>query len=314
MIVIIPAAGRGLRLRPITNHIPKPLVYVGTKRIIDYILDSYKGLNISKIIFITGYKKEIFEEYVRTNYNYNMEFIEQKSLNGLADALLLGMNTNKNEDVLIQLSDTIVNTNIKDFISLKNNIIAVKIVDNPSRFGIVYERENKIYDMIEKPDTIESKKAIVGLYYFSNIQEIKSAIEYIIKNNIKTKNEYQITDAMKYMIEKDIPMYSYSIDKWIDCGNNEMLIKANRELLKQEDLDNYYTEITKIGSIIGDNVSIFGKCEIINSKISNSIIFPGCKIIDSEINNSIIGYNCEINEFSGQLILGNDCIIEKEEE
>lgn len=313
MRIVIPAAGKGLRLRPATLSMPKPLIHVGTGRFIDYIMAMFEGVEFDSFAFITGYRADMFEEYMRSRYSYNMEFIRQDVQDGLASAVGLGIETaSDNESVLVLLSDTLIRTDINAFTDDKKSRIAVMHVDDPSRFGIVYEKDGLIYDMIEKPARSDSDLAITGLYHFSNAGALKDSIRYIKANNIRTRGEYQITDAMKHMIEQGEKMYSASVDEWIDCGTNDMLLRVNGRLLEESGRENYIDNSEVIDSRIGDNVSVFEGCRITDSVIENSIIGPGTVISSCSLKDSVIGENCNIHGLSGQAIIGANADIKKE--
>ncbi|HEY2824070.1 MAG TPA: sugar phosphate nucleotidyltransferase, partial [Gemmatimonadales bacterium] len=89
MKVIIPLAGKGTRLLPITNTVPKPLLKVAGRPVMDYVLDKLQGLEVEELIFITGHLKEQVERYVRQHYKLPARFVEQKVQDGTAGAVNL---------------------------------------------------------------------------------------------------------------------------------------------------------------------------------------------------------------------------------
>ena len=89
MQVIIPLAGKGTRLRPHTHLVPKPLLKVAGRPVMDWVMDKLQGLQVSEIIYITGHLKEQVEQYVRASYKYPSRFIEQKVQDGTAGAINL---------------------------------------------------------------------------------------------------------------------------------------------------------------------------------------------------------------------------------
>ncbi len=313
MKIIIPAAGIGKRLRPHTLTLPKPLVKVGKSTIIDYVIDSLKKIDYDEMIFITGYKEEILKQYLNKHYTFKKKFVFQKDPKGLGHAVYMGLKEiDDNEQIIVLLSDTIIECDMNLLADKNINYIGTMEVDDPSRFGIVYEKNDDITDMIEKPQGLSHGKAIVGFYYFRNAGILKKAIELLIHNNIKTKDEYQLTDAMKSMLISGEPFRSISIDKWIDCGNHEMLLKANHKLLKRENIKNHLLgEI--IDSNIMKNVSVFKNCKIINSTLENCIIDNNSEIKNCNLNNSVIGKNCIIKNINGSIITGDYTVILKED-
>ena len=89
MQVIIPLAGKGTRLRPHTHLVPKPLLKVAGRPVMDWVMDRLEGLDITELIFITGHLKEQVEEFARTRYRIPSRFIEQKVQDGTAGAINL---------------------------------------------------------------------------------------------------------------------------------------------------------------------------------------------------------------------------------
>ncbi len=313
MKVIIPAAGIGKRLRPHTLTVPKPLIKVGKKTIIDYVINSLKKIEYDEMIFITGYKEELLKQYLKKNYTFKKRFVFQETARGLAEAIYLGLeHIDDNEKVIVLLSDTIIECNL-DLLSEQNiNYIGTMKVNDPSRFGVVYEENGSIIEMIEKPQGLSEGNAIVGFYYFKNAGILKKAIKLLIDNNIKTKDEFQLTDAMKIMLKNGEPFKSIMIDKWIDCGNHKMLLKANHELLKRESNENYLLGKI-IDSNVMENVSVFDNCEIIKSKLNNCIIDNNSIIENCKLNNSVIGKNCIIKNVNCSIIAGDYTVILKED-
>lgn len=311
MRVVIPAAGLGTRLRPHTLTMPKPLMHVGSGRMIDYVMASFKDLDVSEVTVITGYMEEQLIDYLKNGYQYEFSFITQEQRLGLGHAVYQSLYEESDEDILIVLSDSIIQTDMDAFTQSMSSV-AVMEVDEPEHFGIVSTDGEMITDMAEKPRGLEKGYAITGLYYFSDGISLRAYLKHIIDNGIMTKNEYQLTDAMKMMIENNIPMRAVEADKWIDCGTHDMLIEANRELLAMENRTNFCEGDTGSSSI-GNNVSVFGNARIIESNVANSIIMENAVIKNCDIKNSVIGRNCTVENFRGRLIASDFTSVTKED-
>src|SRR2546426_4414055 len=89
MKVIVPLAGKGTRLLPLTKRVPKPLVRVAGRPVMDYVMDAVKGLDVEELIVITGHLKESVERYILEHYDIPAKFVEQKKLDGTAGAINL---------------------------------------------------------------------------------------------------------------------------------------------------------------------------------------------------------------------------------
>lgn len=295
MKVIIPAAGLGKRLRPNTLSMPKPLLRVGKKRIIDYVISSISSLSYDEIIFITGYMHNDLKQYISSSYSFPMQFIIQKEMRGLADAVYLGLErVDIDDDIIVLLSDTIISADFTFKDKSRCNYVGVMGVDDPSRFGIVTCNGDNIVSMTEKPDNPTSNLAIAGIYYFHRAEDIKRAIDYLYENKVKHNDEYQLTDAMRIMMKRGACFRTMNINRWIDCGTHEMLLKANE--------------------MLGfDTVSAGRDVKIIDSEVDNSIIDDGTLIEKSHIKNSLIGKYCTIRNFTGTVYAGDYTVIEKED-
>ncbi|WP_300370853.1 sugar phosphate nucleotidyltransferase [Brachyspira sp.] len=327
MKVIIPAAGEGTRLRPHTITKPKPILPIAGATIIDFIMKEISSIgDLDEIIFIVGYLKDHMIEYLTNKYkNIKLTFVEQKEYKGLAHAIYLTKDYINNDDkIFIILGDTIFKLNLSNIVSKNENALGVCEVDNPSRFGIAILNENGVITkLIEKPQEPISNLALTGMYNIVNTKELFEAIEYIIKNNIKTKNEYQLTDALQYMIEKGILFKTFKLDGWYDCGEKSTMIETNRNIIKHEILSKgikdtaiippvFIDKDVKIeNSVIGPYVHIGTNSKIENSILKNCIIFEEVNMSNAFIDNSIISEKVTYKGKTHSMDIGASITIEQ---
>ncbi|MDD2717499.1 MAG: sugar phosphate nucleotidyltransferase [Candidatus Wallbacteria bacterium] len=313
MKVIIPVAGVGTRLAPFTYTLPKVLLPVAGKPMLGHTLDKLKELrDVSEVIFIIGHLGELIREYVRDNYNFKASYIEQTERLGLGHAIHLAREICllNPEPVLIVLGDTLFE--IKGRIEMDpqaDGLIAVKSVDDPKRFGIAEVEGDLITRLVEKPEQPKSNLAIIGVYYFKNTVLLFECLDEIIRKNIRTKNEFQITDAMQLMLDKHARLKAIEIEAWYDCGKTETLLSTNRELLRQSGSVNHGKVVN---SVIIPPVNIDEQTEIENSVIGPYVSVTGAKIKNSVIRDSIINRDSTIENtiFSGSLVGQGASIIE----
>ncbi len=311
LYALIPAAGIGKRLRPFTFAKPKPLLEVAGKPILFHILDILSSFPFTKKILIVNYLKEILQQSILDAYPQEKEkwmFIEQKETLGLGHAVYIGIKDLPDEGSLfIVLGDTIFFASLEEVFSSFIPLISLQKVSDPSRFGVarIEEKEKRILEIIEKPKNPPSPYAFTGIAYFPQIKPLKEALEHIIKNHIQTHNEYQLTDAISYLIqEKKEKVGYFFLEEWIDCGTKEALLEANQKLLQKEKKESFIGENTILNKTKILPYSSIGKgCKIENSIIENSIIEDNVNIKDSYIKNSIIGERSTIKSFSGSLFL-----------
>jgi glucose-1-phosphate thymidylyltransferase len=321
MKAILPVAGIGTRLRPQTVNTPKAMVSVAGKPILGHILDDLLKSNIDDVIFIVGFYKEHIIEYVNEEYpNIKATFIYQKEMNGLGHAIWKAKEITANEDILIILGDTIYDVDLSKFIDSKNSVLGLRQVADPRRFGVAETTSDKklVTKLVEKPDRPKSNLAIVGLYYIKNSKELMDALQYLIDNDIRTKNEFQLTDALQKNIEDGKKFEVFEINDWYDCGQADELLKTNQHILSNMKFDTsvmvenaliiepcaiHPTAVIK-NSIVGPNVSIGKNTEIKNSIVKNSIIASNCRLESKNIIDSIIGHDCDLKDQPRQLNLG----------
>src|SRR3989440_5237032 len=195
MKVIVPLAGKGTRLLPLTKRVPKPLVRVAGRPVMDYVMDAVKGLDVDELIVITGHLKDVVERYIVERYDVKATFVEQQTLDGTAGAINLAR-PYVDSPVLIIFVDTVFEADL----SLVNRtdadgIIWVKEVEDYQRFGVVVtDAQGYMTRMVEKPSTPISRLANIGLYYIRAIDSLWQGIDHLLARP-KNKGEYFLTDA-----------------------------------------------------------------------------------------------------------------------
>ena len=307
MKVIIPVAGAGTRLRPHTHSTPKVLISVAGKPMIGHILDQLVGLPIDQIVMVVGQMGDKIKEYVDGQYKFKVKYIVQEEAKGLADAIYLTRDAVKKDDALIILGDTIFSTDFKKLLSKKNSQIGVKEVSDPRRFGVVEHLKGRITKLVEKPEHPKSNLAIVGIYLMKDMPKLYNAIGTLIEKNIKTKGEYQLTDALQLLIDRGQTMETFPVEGWYDCGKPETLLDTNRQLL-----DLYPQRSAKItGVVINRPVSIDPTARIEKSVIGPYVsVAAGSHIKNAIISETIIGKNvCLESIMLQKSIIGDNAVV-----
>jgi len=320
MNIIVPVAGEGIRLRPHTHTQPKCLLYVAGKPILGHILDGFKGFKISRLVIVLGTKSDSIIKFCK-KYSYNFKFVAQEKRLGLGHAIYTGAKGLQGPTMVL-LGDTIIDCDFKDFTNRRTNMLAVKAVENPKRFGIVETKGVDVIGLEEKPLKPKSNLAILGLYYFQHIERVHKAVAYLMKRGIKTKGEYQLTDALKHLLETDNRFKIMKVNKWFDCGTADALIETNRHLLKKthhfKKRKNtiilppvYISNTARISNaIIGPNVSIGEGATIENALIRDSIINKEAYIQNTLLAESIIGEKACIKGQLKKLSVSDSSVIE----
>ncbi len=315
MKVIIPVAGLGSRLRPITHTQPKVLVPIAGKPILAHIIDYLLEAGISEFVFILGYLGEKIEAFVNTNYQDKIQaqFVNQEPREGSAHALWVGRHFFENEkEILIFFGDSIVNLDMQAFLKSTTSTVAVKKVLNPTLFGIAEINPDTqiVSKVIEKPKIPKSNLALVGVYKINNVPLLVQSIDFLVKNNLRTNSEFQLTDALMHMIHEGEQIKPFFTDNWFDCGRKDTLLEANAILLNSHHhQQKTYKEFPN--AIIIPPVSIGNHCKIEHAIIGPNVAIGENTIIHKAIvKNSIIGSFSELNEVVLQnSIIGNDTIL-----
>jgi glucose-1-phosphate thymidylyltransferase len=312
MKIIIPMAGKGSRLRPHTLTVPKPLISVAGKPIVQRLVEdlaaSYKG-EIEEVAFITGeFGKDIEDSLIEIAHSIGSKGVIYKQDVPLGIAHAIGCaGPSLTGNIIVAFADTLFQANFH-FNPKEDGIIWTQKVDDPSSFGVVkVDLENVITDFVEKPKAFISNLAIVGIYYFRDGNQLRTEIENLIKNDIKVRGEYQITSVLENMKNTGTRFRTAQIDEWIDCGNKDAVVHANKRMLdikRNEKLQADSAQLTNsvviqpsfIGknaivkdSVIGPYVSVGDDSKIENSIIVSSVIGENSHIKNAQLNNSMVG-------------------------
>ncbi len=318
MRAIIPVAGVGTRLRPHTYSTPKVLLNVAGKPIISHIMDKLIEEDVDEATIVVGHLGEMIETYLREQYErVKLDFITQHERLGLAHSIHVARETFDNEPVLIILGDTIFDVNLAPVLSGKASSLGVKYVEDPRRFGVAVKDGDIITKLVEKPDAPVSNLALVGLYYIRNTQLLKDAIQDLIDRDIKTRGEYQLTDALQLMIERGEVFTTFDVEGWYDCGKPETVLATNRILLEKA---GNKAEIPGVvirppvyidagahveNAVIGPYVTVAAGAVVENSIIRDSIVAENASVRASLLDASLIGNNASVNGRFSRLNAGD---------
>ena len=306
MRAIIPVAGVGSRLRPHTYTVPKVLLNVAGKPIIGHILDKVIQAGITEATIVIGYLGEMIKEYVLENYAIKVDFVEQEERLGLGHAIYLSRHTISRSPILIILGDTIFDVDLAAMMSSSVSRLGVKHVEDARRFGVAETENGYITRLVEKPEHPISGLAVVGLYYIQHPQLLVDSLKEIIKANVRTKGEFQLTDALQMMIERGEKMETFNIDGWYDCGKPETLLSTNQHLLSTYPAPPERPGVvirppvfispqsSVTNSIIGPNSTVAAGAKVDNSIVINSIISEGAELQDALLRDSIVGSNARV--------------------
>jgi len=303
--VIVPLAGKGTRLLPLTKRVPKPLVQVAGRPVMDYVMDKVRGLDVDELIVITGHLKDVVEKYIVKQYDIPARFVEQKTLDGTAGAIDLAR-PYVDGPVLIIFVDTLFDADlsiVKD--TDADGILWAKEVEDYQRFGvIVTDERGYMTRIVEKPSTPISKLANIGLYYIRDWKTLFDGIADVKRGPPGKGGEFYLTDAFQYMVDRGKKLVVGEVGGWYDCGKVDTLLETNRHLLEHGRArrpktlpkgvvirDPVYIEdgVRLVDSTIGPNVSLGAGSSVTGSTVTNSILGNNVRIQGAVVEGSLVG-------------------------
>ncbi|MBT8396979.1 MAG: NTP transferase domain-containing protein [Gemmatimonadetes bacterium] len=329
MKAVIPLAGKGTRLRPHTYLTPKPLLRVGGKPVMSYILDDLQELGVEEIVFVIGYLGDVVKEYMAEEYpDIRPEYVVQEVQDGTAGAVKLAEPFVQDE-MLILFVDTLFDADLSITKGLAEEwagVIWAKEVEDYQRFGvIVTDDDGAMTRIVEKPEEPISKLANIGLYHIRDRDLLFKGIDVALNSPPGPSGEFYLTDAFQYMVDQGSKILTAPVEGWYDCGKPETLLETNAHILKTTRgwispsavVDaTVLGENTRIedgvvleGSTIGTNVTVEAGARIVNSSVRNSIIGPGAVIENSVLRNSLVGGHCTVQGFDGKLSVADHSLV-----
>lgn len=334
MKLVIPMAGRGSRLRPHTLTVPKPLIPIAGKPIVQRLAEDIARLldePIEEIAFIIGdFGKEVEKDLLKIADKLGAKgtVVQQHNPQGTAHAIWMAEQS-LSGPVVVAFADTLFKANFQ--LDTKNDgLIWVKKVEDPSAFGVVKLDEQKVItEFIEKPKEFVSDLAIIGIYFFKDGENLREEIKYLIDNDIRGNGgEFQLTDVLENMKKKGKKFGTAQVDDWMDCGNKDVTVETNNKVLGYEQEHLKIPESAKIinsqiippcyigenvvieNSIIGPYASVGNKTKISFSNIRYSLIQKDSKISDANLSNSMIGNHAQYTGVSRDVSLGDYTVLD----
>ena len=320
-------AGRGSRLRPHTLTIPKPLIPIAGKPIVQRLVEDIARVcveRITEIAFIIGdFGSEIEQELldIAKKLGSKGTIYRQDEALGTAHAILCAKQSLQGP-IVVAFADTLFRAEFSLDTS-RDGIIWVQKVKDPRAYGVVKINQNEVItDFIEKPAEPVSNLAIIGIYFFKDGLRLRREIQYLIDNNIKEKGEFQLTNALENMKIDGAKFYPGKVLEWLDCGNPLAAIHANNRVLEYTENDEpranlilenssiiepcYIGSNVKISnSTIGPHVSIGHNCVLSESLVSNSLIQNNSNITKADLDKSMIGSRVDYTGNSKQISIGD---------
>ena len=324
-------AGRGSRLRPHTLTVPKPLIPIAGKPIVQRLVeDIAKVVNepLEEIAFVIGkdFGKDIENKLkdIAEGLHAKASIYVQDQPLGTGHAIM-SADPSLSGPAVAAYADTLFKADFS-IAEDADAMIWVKQVDNPRAYGVVnLNEQGHITELVEKPEVPESDLAVIGIYYFKDVGILKAQLQEVLDENLLRGGEYQINDGIKKMKAKGYIFKPGEVNEWMDCGNKAVTVQTNKQILEHlksgdeklisdniEILDSEITEpcfiaegVKLVNSKIGPHVSL-GKGTIVeDSNITNSLIQENSVIKNANLDNSMIGNHVDYNGQPSDISIGD---------
>ena len=314
MKIIVPMAGRGSRLRPHTLTVPKPLIPIAGKPIVQRLVEDIVSVcgdkKVDEIAFIIGdFGSEVEAALIKVAEDLGAKgtiYFQDKPL-GTAHAIHCAADS-MDDEIVVAFADTLFRANFT-LDTDADSVIWVKQVDNPSAYGVVqFAEDGTINNFVEKPKEFVSDSAIIGIYYFKDGPGLRKELKYILDNEIMDNGEYQLTDALSTLMDQGKVFRPGTVSDWMDCGNKAITVETNNKMLgylqgkpelRGENIQMENAEIIEpcyIGNNVvlknakvGPKVSLGDGCVVVNATIEGSLIQTHSTISNIHLKDSMIG-------------------------
>jgi glucose-1-phosphate thymidylyltransferase len=321
-------------MRPHTWSKPKPLIPLAGRTVLDHCLSQFSSLPAAfepeYIFIVSPFQVEQVSAYLKQHYpGLPWQMVVQEVMRGQSDAVYLARQFLQDE-MLVCFSDTLVDANFTGLDQEPLDGIAwVKPVPDPRRFGVAeVNASGRVTRFVEKPQSLENNRVVVGFYYFRSGQALMKAIEEQVRRNVSLKGEFFLTDAINILLESGAKMRTQEVSVWLDAGIPDAVLETNRYLLAHGQ-DNsaevaarfpeailrppVYVHPSAVleGAVIGPFAAIGAGCTIRHAVITNSILDENTKVENLVLEGSLLGRRVYAAGHADQLNLGDDAWIKK---
>ena len=234
MKAVVLAAGKGTRLRPLTEDIPKAMVEVDGRPILTHCLDQLANLGADEFVIVVGYlKEEIISHYGDEFEGIPITYTHQREQNGLAHALLTAED-HVDDDFMLMLGDNIFRANLEDVVRRQREdradaafLVEEVPYEEADRYGVCKTNEfGEVMEVVEKPEDPPSNLVMTGFYTFT--PAIFHACHLVQPSN---RGEYEISEAIDLLIRSGRVIDAIRMEGWrIDVGYPEDRDEAERRI------------------------------------------------------------------------------------
>jgi glucose-1-phosphate thymidylyltransferase len=321
---VILAAGEGKRLRPFTETMPKVMLPVANKPLLEYVFDAVRKSGINEVVVVVGYKKEVIMEYFKDYKDLKITYVTQERQLGTAHALLQAEHYIKDSFIVLAGDNIIDSDSIATLMKDQSNYsLLIKEHPHPSKYGVVFVEQHSIRRIVEKP------KEDVGKYISTGIYKLPYSVFKDIER-CSSEGVHALSAVIQSIIDKGIHINTVLAKAWMDVVYPWDLITVNEIMIK--DTNSSISGVIEKGVTlkgpvsIGKDTKIYSGCYIVGPVIigdsceigPNTCIFPSTSIGNntvihpfSEIRSSVLMDDIHIasNSHISHSVIGKGCII-----
>jgi glucose-1-phosphate thymidylyltransferase len=330
MKAIIPLAGRGTRLRPLTHHTPKPLLKVAGRPVLSYLLDDVIALGVEEMVFVVGHLQDEIRAFIAADYpGLRPHFVVQEVMDGTAGAVKLAEPW-ADEELLVLFADTLFDADLSLIGRLDATdagILWAMEVEDYQRFGVIVTRPDGTMErIVEKPKEPVSRLANIGVYYIRDYELLFEGINDALASDPGPGGEFFLTDAFQYMVDHGARLITAPVTGWYDCGKVETLLDTNRHLLETsrggvapdariQDAELVAPVRVEAGAVveggrIGPNVTVERGARVRDAELRHAIVGAQARVERSRLHDSLIGARARVRGISGTAIVADDSVVE----
>ncbi|HEU5247081.1 MAG TPA: sugar phosphate nucleotidyltransferase [Candidatus Udaeobacter sp.] len=232
---VVLAAGRGTRMRELTADLPKPMIEVRGKPVLQHIVEGLRDAGVHRFLVIVGYHAEAVRDFFGDGQRYNVaiEYVTQTVQDGTGRVVDLARNFTGGLPFILSYGDILISPmNYKRIVDLPNDLEAIITVtrsEDVSKGGAVFVNEQmELVDLREKPKPGEptSPWYNAGLYAFR-----PSIFEFIERLEPSPRGEYELTDAIRELAHSGKKVQALELTgEWADVRDPEILARLNSKL------------------------------------------------------------------------------------
>ena len=272
MKAVILAAGEGKRLRPFTETMPKVMLPVANKPVLEYVFDAVKNSGIDEIINVVGYKKEVIMEYFKNYEDIDITYVVQDKQLGTAHALLQAKKYINDPFIVLSGDNIIDQSSISKLIKDKSkHSLLIKEHAHPSKYGVVFVKKSILKEIVEKP------KGELGKFISTGIYKLPSSVFDDVEE-LTSQGVYALSSVVQSIVERGENISTVTADSWMDIVYPWDLIHVNEAMI--------HSTSASISGIIEKGVTMKGAISV----GKNTTIYSGCYIVGPVV----IGEGCEI--------------------